>query len=64
MNKVFSVFILFTVLGSASAKISFSPTASLNDISIDTIYVEGIEYHQPGSLFQVNIIFIPRRQGF
>ena len=46
MNKILSIFILFTVLGSASAKISFSPIADLSDITIDTLYVEGIEYHR------------------
>ena len=46
MNKILSAFILFTIMGSASAKISFSPTADLSDISIDTVYVEGTEYHQ------------------
>ena len=46
MNKILSIFILFTVLGSASARINFSPIVSFDDISIDTLVIEGIEYHK------------------
>ena len=38
-------FIMFAILGTVSDDIVFEPTASLSDLSVDTLIVEGYEYH-------------------